>query len=218
LDFMVFAQRNSASCPLLAVLEPGEPIMTSLAPGADLRTDVTRYRVFSRGDCVAEPTSASAYWREDLMTFVIGCTGSFEAYIVKAGIRLRHLEEGKTVPVYVTNRPSEPAGDLHGPMAVSMRPIHTGEVARVSQLTARFPAFHGAPLQVGDADALGVDLDKPAYGDRLTLEADEVPVFWACSVTPQLVATAARVEYMVTNFPNHMLITDVATERMAVLA
>src|SRR5262249_19928137 len=149
--------------------------------------------------------------------FAVGCTGSFEQLILAAGIRLRHLEEDFSVPVYITDRECATAGRMRGPLAVSMRPIRQEQVSAVVALTARFPAFHGAPLGVGDPDAFGIDLDRPDWGDRIPLEADEIPVFWACSVTPQLVATASKLELMITNYPSHMLITDVRTEQMAVV-
>ncbi len=216
-DFLVFAHRNPRPCPLLEVVDVGETQLRRLAPGADLRTDLARYRVFEGGRCVAEPADASDAWREDLMAFAVGCTGSFEQLILAAGIRLRHLEEDFSVPIYVTDRECESAGRLRGPLAVSMRPIQADQVAAVVALTSRFPAFHGAPLGVGDPDLFGIDLDSPDWGDRIRLLPEEVPVFWACSVTPQLVATASEVELMITNFPSHMFITDVRTEQMAVI-
>jgi uncharacterized protein YcsI (UPF0317 family) len=215
---LVFAQRNARPCPLLEVTNPGDPIIRWLAPSADVRTDLARYRVFAHGECVDEPTDVSEWWTDDMMAFVIGCTGSFEQHMVGGGIRLRHLDEGRLVPIYMTNRECEPAGRLHGPLAVSMRPILQTDVARTIQLTARFPAFHGAPIWVGDPDGLGVDLDYPLFGDRLGLEPDEVPMFWACSVTPQLVAEASGVELMITNYPSHMFLTDVPTPQMAIIA
>jgi len=218
LDFMVFAQRNPGPCPLLEVTEPGAPSPKRLAPDADLRTDLGRYRVYSGGACVAEPEDVSDHWTEEMMAFVIGCTGSFEHHMVDAGISLDYLNQDKVVPVYVTDRECEPAGALHGPLAVSMRPIRSEEVARAIELTARFPAFHGAPIHIGDPEALGVDIDKPAYGDHVEIKAEDVPVFWACSVTPQLVALASNVDSMITNYPAFMFITDVPTEQMAVVA
>jgi uncharacterized protein YcsI (UPF0317 family) len=192
--------------------------LKTLAPGADLRTDLGRYRVFVDGKCVDEPADVSDRWTDDLLGFVVGCTGSFEQHIVKAGIPMRHLTQGKVVPVYITNRDCASAGSLRSPLAVSMRPVREADISRIVQLTARFPAFHGAPIHVGDPDALGVDLDRPDYGDRLEIEPGEVPVFWACSVTPQLMAEASRVEFMITNYPAYMFITDVLTEQMAVVA
>jgi uncharacterized protein YcsI (UPF0317 family) len=218
LDFMIFAQRNPGPCPLLEVTEPGSASPEQLAPGADLRTDLGKYRVYSDGECVAEPGDVSEHWTDDMMAFVIGCTGSFEHHMVDAGISLDYLGDGKVVPVYVTDRDCEAAGSLHGPLAVSMRPIRTDELVRTIELTSRFPAFHGAPIHVGDPDALGVDIDDPAYGDRVEVKANEVPVFWACSVTPQLVALESHVDSMITNYPSFMFITDTPTEQMAVSA
>ena len=218
LDFMIFAQRNPRPIPLLAVTDPGEPVLTTLAPGADLRTDIARYRVFEDGRCIEEPEDVRDRWTENTIGFVIGCTGSFEHYLEQAGIALRHLDENRLVPIYVTDRDCAPAGRLRGPLAVSMRAIRESDVARVVQLTSRFPAFHGAPIWIGDPDALGVNLDAPAFGEPLPVLSGEVPVFWACSVTPQLMAEASEVESMITNAPNHMLITDVPTGELAAIA
>jgi uncharacterized protein YcsI (UPF0317 family) len=218
LDFMIFAQRNPGPCPLLEVTEPGDPCPKQLAPNADLRTDLGRYRVYEDGKCVAEPSDVTEHWTDDMMAFVIGCTGSFEHHMVDSGISLDYLDDGKVVPVYITDRECVPAGALHGPLAVSMRPIRSNEIARAIELTARFPAFHGAPIHVGDPEALGVDISEPAHGDKVEIGEDQVPVFWACSVTPQLVALASNVDSMITNYPAFMFITDVPTERMAVVA
>jgi uncharacterized protein YcsI (UPF0317 family) len=157
-------------------------------------------------------------WSENTIGFVIGCTGSFEEHMRQAGIVLRHLDEDRLVPIYVTDRQCAPAGRMRGPLAVSMRAIRQSDLTRVLQLSSRFPAFHGAPIWIGDPDALGVDLDAPAFGEPLPVLPGEVPVFWACSVTPQLMAEASGVSSMITNAPNHMLITDVPTTEMAAIA
>ena len=218
LDFMIFAQRNPRPCPVLEVFEPGPPISRKLAPGADLRSDLGKYRVFRDGELIAEPYDVGAYWRDDMIGFLIGCTGSFEPHMVRSGIRLRYLEQGKTAIAYVTNIACEPAGALRAPLAVSMRPIHWTQVEKAVQLTSRFPAFHGAPVHVGDPNMIGIDIDKPWGGKLLDIAADEVPVFWACSVTPQLMAVESKVEFMITNMPAFMFISDVPTEQMAIVA
>lgn len=219
LDFMIFSQRNPRPCPILEVTEPGSPLLRKMAMGADVRTDLSGYRVFKEGKLVAEPHEVSAYWRDDMVGFLIGCTGSFESYMMRAGVRLRHLEEGKVGAIFVTNVECEPVGRLHGPLAVSMRPIHWTQVTKVVQLTSRFPSFHGAPVHVGDPRAIGIaDLAKPWFGDDLHVRDDEVPVFWACSVTPQVVAVQAKLEFMITNAPAYMFVSDVPTEAMAISA
>lgn len=219
LDFMIFCQRNPQPCPVLEVTEPGSPLLRKMAKDADVRTDLSKYRVFKQGKLVAEPHDATEYWRDDMVGFLLGCTGSFESYMQRSGIRLRHIDEGKVGTIFVTNQQCEPVGSLRGPLAVSMRPIHWSQVARVVQLTSRFPAFHGAPVHVGDPRAIGIgDITKPWFGDVLDVKDDEVPVFWACSVTPQVVAVQAKLDYVITNAPACMFVSDVPTEAMAVIS
>lgn len=216
-DFSTFSQRNPRPCPLLEVLEPGIRLTRKLADGADVTTSLSRYRIFQNGEQVSEVTDVQSYWNDQMVGFLIGCTGSFESHMVKCGVILRHLDEDISVPLYVTNRPCESAGRLAGPLAVSMRPIRSDQVARVVQLTSRFPAFHGAPVHVGNPEAIGIhDLSDPWAGDGIDLREDEVPVFWACSVTPQLVAVQARLPLMITNAPSCMFIADRRTEELAV--
>ena len=215
-DLLVFAQRNPKPCPVLEVTEPGSPLINHLAPGADVRTDLTGYRVFRGGECGETIDDVSHLWSDDMVAFMVGCTASFEAHIAKAGIRLRHLELGQLVPLYVTDRSCTPAGKMHGPLVVSMRPISGDQVARAVGLTSRFPLMHGSPIHVGDPAVLGIKaLEDPDYGDAIEPLADEVPVFWGCSVTPQLVAIKSRLDFMITNAPNHMFISDLTTEQMA---
>ena len=210
-DFLLFCQRNPQPCPLLEVLDAGDGEPRELAPGADLRTDVPLYRVYRNGELSDEIDSLSAYWRDDLVSFLLGCSFTFEHPLVAAGIRLKHLEPGcnVNVPMYITNRACKPAGCFQGPMVVSMRPILQSQVVRTVQITSRFPAVHGAPVHVGDPSALGIDdLQKPDFGDPMPLDADEVPVFWACGVTPQAVVMQTRPEIALTHAPGHMFITD----------
>ncbi|MFL6123800.1 putative hydro-lyase [Actinophytocola sp.] len=205
-DMLLFAQRNPKPCPLLDVTEPGDP-RTVLAPGADLRTDVPRYRVWHDGALTAEPTDATAHWREDLVAFLIGCSFTFESALVAAGVRLNH---GRNVPMYVTNRECRPAGRLHGPMVVSLRMIPAAQVDTAVRVTALMPAVHGAPVHVGDPGALGItDLDHPDFGDRPVVEPGDAPVFWACGVTPQAALMASRPPFAITHAPGHMFVTDV---------
>lgn len=208
-DFLLFCQRNPQPCPLLEVLDAGDGEPRELAPGADLRTDVPLYRVYRNGELSDETDTLSDYWRDDLVSFLLGCSFTFEHPLLAAGIPLKHWELGCNVPMYITNRPCKPAGCFQGPMVVSMRPIPQSQVVRTVQITSRFPAVHGAPVHVGDPAALGIDdLQKPHFGDPLPLAADEVPVFWACGVTPQAVMMQTRPEIALTHAPGHMFITD----------
>jgi uncharacterized protein YcsI (UPF0317 family) len=215
-DFLLFCQRNPKPCPLLDVTEPGSPEPVAAAPGADLRSDLPRYRVYRDGELVDEPTDIGSYWRDDLVAFLLGCSFTFEHALVQAGIRLRHLEEGKNVAMYRTSVATRQAGRLHGPLVVSMRPIPAADVARAVQISGRYPAVHGAPVHVGDPAALGIaDLQRPDYGDAVEVRPGELPVFWACGVTPQAVAVAARLPLVITHSPGHMFVTDIREESLA---
>ena len=218
-DFLLFCQRNPKPCPVLEVLEPGDPIVKSLANGADIRTDLPRYRVFVHGEPVDEPADISKYWRDDLVTFLFGCSGTFEGVLENAGIYPRWREqEGLGSSVYVTNIPTVPAGRLHGPMVVSMRPIPTHQVPKAIQATSRFPTHHGAPVHVGDSSAIGIDdLSQQEWVRGVLPLPGETPVFWACGVTPQVVAQASKPELMITHYPGHMFIGDIPSEHQAIL-
>jgi len=207
-DMLLFAQRNPKPCPVLEVTEPGS--WTSvLAPGADLRTDLPAYRVWENGEVVARPTDVVDAWREDLVTFLLGCSFSFETLLLDAGVPLRHVEQGVNVPMYVTNRECVPAGRMRGPLVVSMRPVPADAVARASAITALMPAVHGAPVHVGAPEVLGIaDLDKPDFGDPVRLRVGDVPVFWACGVTSQAAVMRAAPPFAITHEPGHMFITD----------
>lgn len=209
-EFAEFCRLNARSCPLVAQTTPGDPQPRDAAPGADLRTDVPRYRVFRHGvPEVEEPTDIRALWREDLVGFLLGCSFTFENALVAAGLGVRHLDEGSNVPMYRTNRPCEPAGRFAGPLVVSMRPYRPEQVEQVRAITGRYPRMHGAPIHVGDPAALGIgDLAQPDFGDAVTLLSGEVPVFWACGVTPQLALAAARPELAITHAPGCMFLTD----------
>ncbi|MEW6265099.1 MAG: putative hydro-lyase [Thermodesulfobacteriota bacterium] len=217
-DFLLFCQRNPKPCPILEVTEPGVSVLRDLAEGADIRTDLPRYRVYEKGECVAEPEDIGAYWRDDLVAFLIGCSYSFESALLKARIRLPHIELGEIVSVYITKVPCQPAGIFHGPLATSMRPIKRDQVIRAVQITSRFPGVHGAPVHIGDPAPLGLaDLSRPDFGWVPQFAEDEVPVFWGCGVTPQAVAMKAKVDFMITHYPGHMFITDRLSEEFAVI-
>ena len=209
-EFALFARRNPGPCPVLATTQPGHPV-TQLAPGADLRTDLPAYRFWKHGQCVAEPSDITGYWRDDLVAFLTGCSFTFERALLAAGVPVRHLEQGTNVPMFVTGRPCQPAGRFAGPLVVSMRPVPAGLVDTAAAVTARYPAAHGAPVHAGDPGVLGItDLSRPDFGDPVTFQAGDVPVFWACGVTPQAALAAARLPFAITHAPGHMLITDVA--------
>lgn len=208
-DMLLFAQRNPKPCPVLDVTDRGSPT-TVLAPDADLRTDLPCYRVWRDGVLDEEPAEVTHVWRDDLVTFLIGCSFTFEAALVEAGVPVRHLEQGRTVPMYVTNRPCRPAGRLRGPLVVTMRPVPAHQVATAVQVTAQVPAVHGAPVHIGPPGALGItDLGRPDFGQAVDVGADEVPVFWACGVTPQAALQASRIPFAITHAPAAMFITDV---------
>jgi len=208
-DFLRFCLANPRPCPVLEVLEPGSTEPVATASGADLRVDLPRYRVFRRGELVDEPSRVE--WRPDLVAFLIGCSFTFERALLAAGLPVRHIEQGVNVPMYRTSIACRPAGRFSGPLVVSMRPMTPAQAQRAAEITSRFASAHGAPVHVGDPSALGVaDLAAPDYGDAVELRDGEVPVFWACGVTPQAVAAASRPELMITHAPGHMFVTDVA--------
>lgn len=217
-DFLLFCQRNPKPCPLLEVLEAGRFEPERMAPGADLRTDVPRYRIFRDGEMVGEEKDIQSLWRDDLVSFLLGCSFSFETALLKAGVPLRHLDEGKNVSMYVTSIETTPAGTFSGPMVVSMRPIHHSQVVRAVQVTSRFPSVHGAPVHIGDPAAIGIkDITRPDYGEPIEIRQGEVPVFWACGVTPQAVALKSKPPFIITHSPGYMFITDWRDEDLAVL-
>lgn len=210
-DFLLYAQRNPKPCPVLDVIEAGGHT-TALAEGADLRTDIPLYRVWRDGRLAEEVSDARALWagQPDLVTFLIGCSFTFEAPLQQAGIEVRHIAQGCNVPMYRTRRACRPAGRLHGELVVSMRPIPAERVADAVAISGRFPSVHGAPVHVGDPAALGIaDLDKPDFGDPVQIRPGELPVFWACGVTPQAAVMASGVPFAITHAPGHMFITDV---------
>jgi uncharacterized protein YcsI (UPF0317 family) len=207
-EFLLFCQRNPKPCPVIEVVEAGR-VEPACAPGADLRTDLPRYRVYRDGQLVAEPTEVRDLWRDDLVSFLIGCSFSFEEPLAAAGVPLRHVECGVNVPMYRTNRPTAPAGRFHGPLVVSMRPIPAALVPLAVQITGRYEQVHGAPVHVGEPGALGIaDLARPDFGDPVELRPGELPVFWACGVTPQAAALASKLPFCITHAPGHMFVTD----------
>ena len=208
-DVLLFCQRNPKPCPVLDITDPGGTD-TVLGNDIDVRTDLPGYRVWRDGVLVAEPTDVTDLWSGELVTFLLGCSFTFETALAAAWLPLRHVEQDRNVPMYVTNRMCRPAGRLHGPMVVSMRPIPGELVDTAIRLTGRMPAVHGAPVHVGNPAALGIDdIDQPEFGDPVAFEAGDVPMFWACGVTPQAAVMASRPPFAITHQPGHMLITDV---------
>jgi uncharacterized protein YcsI (UPF0317 family) len=217
-DFLRFCQRNPKPCPLLAVSEPGSRSLPDLAADLDLATDLPRYRVWRGGELVDEPFAAGHVWRDDLVAFAIGCSFTFEESLLAAGLPLRHVSCGSNVTMYRTSIPTQPAGPFQGPMVVSMRPLRPADAIRAIQITSRFPAVHGAPVHIGLPEAIGIaDIMKPDYGDAVEVKADELPVFWACGVTPQSVIAATRPDFAITHAPGCMLVTDRRNTEYAVI-
>ncbi|WP_435198495.1 putative hydro-lyase [Janibacter sp. GS2] len=206
-DMLLFAQRNPQSCPVLDVTEPGETA-SSIFSG-DLRTDLPGYRVYEQGILVAEVPDVRDLWREDLVAFLIGCSFTFEAALVEAGVPVRHLEVGSNVPMYRTTRACRGAGAMAGPLVVSMRPMPADQVATAVRITSRYPSVHGAPVHIGDPGDLGIeDLDSPDFGDAVPIHPGEIPVFWACGVTPQAAVMQSRPPFAIAHAPGMMALTD----------
>ena len=215
-DFLRYCQRNPKPCPVLAVSEPGQPLLPTLGADIDIRTDVPRYRVWRRGELIDEPTDIAAHWRADLVTFVIGCSFSFEQALLDAGLSMRHIDQNRNVAMYRTNIETIAAGPFHGPMVVSMRPLRAAAAIRAIQVTSRFPDVHGAPVHLGDPSLIGIrDLALPDYGDPVDVMRDELPVFWACGVTPQAAIAQAKPDFCITHAPGAMLITDLLNHQLA---
>lgn len=216
-DFLAFCERNPKPCPVLDVTAPGSPEPARIAPGADVRTDIPRYRVYRDGELVEERDDLLDLWRDDFVAFLIGCSFTFEGELVAAGVPVRHIEAGRNVPMYRTNHPCEPAGPFQGPLVVTLRPMPPEHVEAAIAVTERYPAVHGGPIHIGDPADLGiVDLAQPEWGDPPVIAPGDVLVFWACGVTPQAVAIAAKPPLMLTHAPGHMLVTDVPVASLAV--
>ncbi|MGB0682158.1 MAG: putative hydro-lyase [Magnetovibrionaceae bacterium] len=209
LDFLKFCQRNPKPCPVLAVSETGDPMLPTLGDDIDIRTDVPRYRVFEEGRLIDEVDHISDIWRDDFVSFVLGCSFSFEEALVAEGIEVRHIAQGRNVSMYRTNISALPSGPFRGEYVVSMRPMTVANAIRAIEITARFPEAHGTPLHFGDPAEIGIqNLEKPDFGDSVEIKANEIPVFWACGVTPQVALTYAKPSICITHAPGYMLITD----------
>lgn len=210
-DFLLFCQRNPRPCPLIAVTEAGS-VAPQVAPQADLRTDLPKYRVWRDGQLVDEPTSITDLWRDDLVSFLIGCSFTFEAALLRAGVPIRHIELGLNVPMYRTNIPCTAAGRFSGPLVVSMRPLQPADAIRAVEISGRFTTSHGSPVHLGDPAQIGIpDIQRPDYGDAVPIHSNELPVFWACGVTPQAALLEAKPPFAITHAPGCMFLTDVVS-------
>jgi uncharacterized protein YcsI (UPF0317 family) len=215
-DFFLFCQRNPKPCPLLEVLEPGEYRTEFLSSDADIRTDLPRYNLYRKGKLETSIKEIKSLWKDDFVTFLLGCSFSFEEALLRSKVPVRHMEENKNVPMFITHIPCKPAGIFHGPMVVTMRPIPSDKVTRAIQVTSRYALVHGAPVHIGDPSMIGIkDLRKPHFGDPVTVKEGEVPIFWACGVTPQAVVMEAKPDLCITHTPGHMFIADLLNEELA---
>jgi uncharacterized protein YcsI (UPF0317 family) len=213
-EFAEFCRLNSQPCPLVARTLPGNPEPRDVAPGADLRTDVPRYRVFRNGvPQSVEPTDIRDLWRDDFVGFLLGCSFTFENGLEAAGLSVRHIEERRNVPMYRTTVPCQSAGRFQGNLVVSMRPYRPEQVDEVRRITGQYPRMHGAPVHVGDPAAIGIaHIDQPEFGEAVTIRPGETPVFWACGVTPQLALLNAKLPLAITHSPGYMFVTDLRDE------
>ena len=212
-DFRTFCERNPKPCPVLEILEPGDPEPKNCAPGADIRTDLSRYRVFRDGEAVGDVTDISDVWEDDFVTFLLGCSFTAEEALIAAGLEPRHIKETGIVPMFRTTKPTEGAGKFTGPFVVSMRPYTPEDAQRAAAVTEKYPMAHGGPIKIGDPDALGIrDVTDPEYGEPVTILDGEVPVFWACGVTPQEAIKNAKPRIAITHAPGYMFVSDIESD------
>ncbi len=216
-NFLLFCVRNPKPCPILDVLEPGqvEPI---IAPGADLRSDLPRFKVFENGEFNTEVEDVTDYFNDNMVSFLLGCSFSFENAMLAAGLPIRNMEESKNVSMYITNKRCTPAGPFSAPLVVTMRPMTAAQAVRAVQVTTRFHLTHGAPVHLGDPENIGIsNLGEPDFGDPVTIKPGEIPVFWACGVTSQLAATSTPLSRVITHAPGHMFVSDLKDEDLTIL-
>ena len=216
-EFLLFCQRNPKACPVIDVTEPGSFVPALSAPHADLRTDIPKYRIYRDGVLTEETTDIRPLWTDDMVAFLLGCSFTFEEALTQNGIPMRHQQQGCNVPMYKTSIPAVPAGRFQGPTVVSMRPVKEQDIVRAVQVTSRFPNVHGAPVHIGNPESIGIqDINKPDFGDAVEIKEGEVPVFWACGVTPQAVAMESKPPLMITHAPGYMFVTDLKSEDFSV--
>lgn len=218
-EFQTFCQLNPKPCPMLAIGELGSPHLPTLGADLDLRTDLSGYRVFENGEEIDVTSDVTDYWRDDLVAFPLGCSFSFEDALLRDDIPLKHYERDECVAMYVTNIETAQAGRFGGNMVVSMRPLKPADAIRAIQITSRFPNVHGAPVHIGLPEAIGIeDLEKPVFGGAPPRMAeDEIPVFWACGVTPQVAIEKAKPSFCITHQPGRMLITDLKNSHLSII-
>jgi uncharacterized protein YcsI (UPF0317 family) len=215
--FLLFCVRNPKPCPILDVLEPGQ-VEPSIGRGADLRTDLPKYRIYEKGLLKREVEDVKEFFHKGMVSFLLGCSFSFESAMLAAGLPIRNIEEGKNVSMYVTNRTCVPAWPFSSPLVVSMRPLTPQQAVRATQVTTRFHLTHGAPVHFGAPEEIGIkDLNRPDFGDPVTLRKGEIPVFWACGVTSTLAATSAQLPLVITHAPGHMFVSDLKDEDLTLL-
>ncbi|WP_026478558.1 putative hydro-lyase [Alkaliphilus transvaalensis] len=214
-DFFLFCQRNPKPCPVLDVCEGGQYTPVITAPTGDIRKDIPKYRIYKNGQLEKEVEDITEYWSEDMVSFLLGCSFTFENALMEAGVPVRHVEESKNVPMYTTNIECVPAGIFNGPMVVSMRPVPKELVERAIEVTSKLPKVHGAPIHVGSPKEIGIlNIDQPDFGDAVTIKEGEIPVFWACGVTPQAAIMRVKPEVVITHAPGHMFITDIKDKEL----
>ena len=207
--FERFCRANQQACPLIHVSKPGDTALAVLGRDIDIRRDLPRYRLFRDGACTAELPAIDELWRDDLVTFVIGCSFTFERALLANQVPVRHVAAGRNVPMYRTSIPTHAVGPVAGPLVVSLRPMPAAEAARAAAICAHFPAMHGAPVHQGDPRLIGItEIGRPDFGDPPVIEAGDIPVFWACGVTSQTALEAARLDFAITHAPGCMLVTD----------
>ncbi len=215
-DFLLFCGRNDKPCPIIDVCEAGITAPPVAGPNADIRVDVPRYRIFRHGELEKEADDIRDCFTDDMVTFLLGCSFTFEQDLLDHGIPVRHIELDRNVPMYITNRECRPAGIFSGPMVVSMRPMQEALVDKASAITAKYRKAHGAPIHVGDPAALGIkDLQSVDFGDPPEIRKGEVPVFWACGVTPQMALKRAKPDLVITHAPGYMFVTDIRDKDLA---
>lgn len=217
-DFLGFCSRNPKPCPLLELSpRPGDPSLPKLGD-VDIRCDVPKYRIFRDGKATEERNDIQTLWQDDMVAFALGCSFSFEEALLADGLEIRNISEGRNVPMYRTNVSCVATGPFTAAMVVSMRPFKPADAIRAIQICSRFPAVHGAPVHFGAPEQIGIRrLDQPDFGEAVTMREQEVPVFWACGVTPQVALENARLPLAITHSPGHMLITELRNSQLAIL-
>jgi uncharacterized protein YcsI (UPF0317 family) len=215
-DFLAFCEANPKPCPLIAKSEPGNFSIPALGDDLDIRTDIPGYKIFEHGEVVDQVSDIKAYWRDDLVAFLLGCSFSFEEALIADGLEVRNVTDAVNVPMYRTNIDCTPAGPFSGKMVVSMRPFEPQQALRAAEICKRFPSVHGEPIHYANPGDIGIaDINHPDFGDAVTIKAGEQPLFWACGVTPQVALEQAKLPFCITHSPGCMLVTDLKNSDLA---